>query len=67
MSVMGTVFGLAGVEVNGAAVASNGPLAANSVWWGIDTSNSAALGNKTGISPLGGARPAVGTDHLDAD
>ena len=53
MSAMGTVLGLAGVEANGAVVASNGPLgAANSFWWGIDTSNSAALDNKIGISLL---------------
>jgi hypothetical protein len=33
MSVIGTVFGLAGVEANGAVVASNGPLGtANSFW-----------------------------------
>lgn len=44
MSVIGIVFGLAGVEANGAVVASNGPFGtANSFWWGIDTSSSAAL------------------------
>ena len=33
MSAMGTVFGLAGVEANGAAVTSNGPLGtANNFW-----------------------------------
>jgi len=68
MSVIGTVFDLAGVEANGAVVASNGPLGtANNFWWGIDTSNSAALYDKTGIRPLCGARPANETDHLDAN
>lgn len=53
MSAIGTVLGLAGVEVNGAVVESNGPLGtANSFWWGTDTSNSAALRDKTGIRPL---------------